>query len=82
MGLILSENVKSAENIVNMQYQVNPMNHFRGTNCFLCVKHTYRETYTKTSFLLAQLNANEFLEIKEWSTSKMEVDPLRSGQVI
>ena len=27
MGLILSENVESAKNIVNMQYQVNPMNH-------------------------------------------------------
>ena len=26
MGQILSRNVESAENIVNMQYQVNPMN--------------------------------------------------------
>ena len=29
MGLILSENVESAENIVNMQYQLNPMNQTR-----------------------------------------------------
>ena len=34
VGLILSENVKTAENIVNMQYQVNPMNQTQENDSF------------------------------------------------